>query len=369
MCAFMETVRIAVVGLGGIGRQHATNLLLDRVQHAELTAVADVNPANFSLFHGVLSFTSLDALTASKCADAVIIATPHYSHPALGRESLRAGLHVLVEKPLAVHHAAASRLIAAHSDRRLVFAAMFNQRTDPAYGKIRQLVDNELGILQRITWIVTDWYRPEAYYRAGGWRGTWGGEGGGILLNQCSHHLDLFQWMFGMPNRVTGFCGFGRYHGIEVEDDATAHFAFSNGAHATLITSTGEAPGANRLEVVGEMGRLVYEDGQLRLWRNEVSAFEFSRTSKDCFGRPSSSEMTVGVSGTGGQHLEIIQNFVDAILGRAELIAPAEEGLHSVELINAILLSAWTGATVELPLDAGVYERALQEKIDQSRRR
>src|SRR3954471_10172817 len=245
---------------------------------------------------------------------------------------------------------------------------MFNQRIDPRYQKLRALVHSgELGELQRINWIITDWFRSEAYYRAGGWRATWKGEGGGVLLNQCPHNLDMFQWIFGMPKRVTGFCNFGRYHDIEVEDDVTAYFEYGDGSHATFITSTGEAPGTNRLEIAAERGRLVYENDKITWLKNDVPMSEFSRTSAEAFGRPNAVEVPVTAPDHGGQHIEILQNFTDAILDNAPLKAPGEEGIYSVELANAILLSAWTGKAVSLPLDGAVYERELNQKIATSK--
>jgi predicted dehydrogenase len=249
-----------------------------------------------------------------------------------------------------------------------VFAAMFNQRTDPHYQTIRHLVQSgELGAVRRVQWTITNWFRTEAYYGSGGWRATWAGEGGGVLLNQCPHNLDLFQWIFGLPQKVTGFCSFGRYHGIEVEDDVTAYFEYPNGTHATFITSTGEAPGTNRLEIAAELGRVVYEDERISYTRNAIPMGEFSRISPEAFGRPATTDVPVPACGTGGQHTEVLQNFVDAILDGVPLIAPGAEGIHSVELANAILLSAWTGKTVTLPLDGAVYEKALQAKIASSR--
>ncbi|HRP05113.1 MAG TPA: Gfo/Idh/MocA family oxidoreductase, partial [Opitutaceae bacterium] len=204
------------------------------------------------------------------------------------------------------------------------------------------------------------------YYASGGWRATWAGEGGGVLLNQCPHNLDLFQWMFGMPKTIRAFCSFGRYHDIEVEDDVTAYMQFANGATGVFITSTGEAPGTNRLEVTAERGRLVYENDTISYTRNEVPMSEFSRASTQAFARPDSWDVTIPAANHGGQHNEILQNFSDAILKGATLLSPAVEGIHSIELANAMLFSAWTNTTVPLPLDGRKYERALKQKIAES---
>jgi len=298
--------------------------------------------------------------------DAVLIATPHYTHTTAGITALNAGLHVLVEKPISVHRADAERLLAAHRDPRQVFATMFNQRTDPYFQTIRRLVaSGDLGAIRRVNWTITNWFRPDAYYASSNWRATWAGEGGGVLLNQSPHNLDLFQWIFGLPQRVTGFCGFGRYHQIEVEDDVTAYFEYDDGSHATFITSTGEAPGTNRLEIAADNGRLVYENDRLVWLHNAVPNPLQSRITPDFFAIPAHREEIIPVQGHGGQHVEVLQNFVDAILDGKPLIAPAAEGLHSVELANAILMSAWTRSTIQLPINGSAYEALLRERARQ----
>jgi predicted dehydrogenase len=265
---------------------------------------------------------------------------------------------------LAVHKPDCERLIAAWKGQPQVFAAMFNQRTEPLYRKLKDLVDSgELGEVRRVQWTVTDWFRTEEYYASGGWRATWKGEGGGVLLNQCPHNLDLFQWIFGMPRAVRGFCQFGRYHQIEVEDDVTAYFQYENGTTAVFVTSTGEAPGVNRLEVAAENGLVTLEGGKLRFRRNRVPASRFRDESLSSFGKPEVWEVEVPVDGEAGQHNAILQSFANAILRGDKLLSPGEEGIRSVELANAILFSAWTGETVELPMDGTAYVRELERRI------
>ena len=360
-----DIVRLGLVGLGNMGSAHARMLIEGRVPGATLAAVCDVDEQRLAPFAGVPGFTNSRRMIDSGAVDAVLVATPHYAHTTIGIEALRAGLHVLVEKPISVHKADAQRLIAAHRGKKQVFAAMFNQRTDPYYQKVRELVcGGELGPIRRVNWIITDWFRPESYYASGGWRATWAGEGGGVLLNQCPHNIDLFQWMFGMPARVRGFCQLGRYHAIEVEDDVTAYFEYPDGKTAVFITSTGEAPGTNRLEITAEQGRLVLENNQLSYTRNEVPTAQFSRTTRGMFSRPEIWNVDIPLPNhRGEQHLGILKNFTAAILRGEPLIAPAAEGLRSVELANAILLSSLQGRTVELPLSAPVYEKTLKKLI------
>jgi predicted dehydrogenase len=264
-----------------------------------------------------------------------------------------------------VHKAEALPVIAAAKRRPAqVFAADFNQRTDPYYRKIRDLIrGGTFGPVRRINWTITNWFRPQAYYNSSSWRATWAGEGGGVLLNQCPHNLDLLQWMTGMPVRVRAHCHFGRYHDIEVEDDVSAYLEYADGAHATFIASTGEAPGTNRLEIATDGGRIVYEHDVLQLTRTTTPASAFSRTSRELFLAPGTTEEKLVGLGHGGQHSEILTNFTAAILDGVPLIAPAAEGLNSLELANAMLLSAWTEKTIDLPLDAKLYEKWLKKKI------
>jgi len=365
----MNNVRIGIVGLGNMGASHATSILAGKVPRLELAAVSDFDFARCSRFPTAKAFATADEMIDSGTIDAIIIATPHYQHTTLGIRALKAGLHVMVEKPVSVHKADALRLNAAHKNKKQVFAAMFNQRTDLYYQKIRHLIrSGELGEIRRVNWIITNWFRTEAYYGSGGWRATWAGEGGGVLLNQCPHNLDLFQWMFGLPKRVRAHCGFGKYHSIEVEDDVTAYFEFANGATGVFITSTGEAPGTNRLEITAERGKIVYENDKISYTRNETPMTEFSRTTKGAFAQPDTWDVAISAANHGGQHNEILKNFTDAILDGTPLVSPAAEGIHSVELANAMLLSAWTDETIALPLDAARYEKCLQQKIAASAR-
>jgi predicted dehydrogenase len=365
----MKPVRLGIIGLGVMGQAHARNILARKIPRLQLAAVADNDPTRWAQFPGIPGFATDHALIASGLVDAVLIATPHYFHTDTGIAALGAGLHVLVEKPISVQRADCERLLAAHKDRRLVFAAMFNQRSDPLYAKLRALVHGgKLGPIRRVQWTVTNWFRPHAYYNLSAWRATWAGEGGGVLLNQCPHNLDLFSWIFGQPERVRGFCAFGRYHDIEVEDDVTAYFELPGGATATFIASTGEAPGTNRLEVMAENGRVVAEAGALRFTRNRVPAAKFSRTTKLPFAAPPTDERVFTFKDAGAQHVAILRNFADAIQRGAPLLAPAAEGIRSVELANAILLSSWTDRPVALPLDGRLYARWLKRKIATSPR-
>jgi predicted dehydrogenase len=358
---------MGIIGLGNMGKSHAKLIAEGEVPGMVLTAVADRNPDSMNEWTDITHFDDGSALIQSGEVDAVLICTPHYSHTTLGIEALQAGLHVLVEKPISVHKADCQRLIDAWTNPKLIFAAMFNQRTNPEYRKLRELIKtDELGEIQRINWVVTTWYRTEHYYRTGDWRATWGGEGGGVLLNQCPHNLDLLQWLFGMPVKVTANCQFGRFHNIEVEDAVTALMEFENGATGVFVTTTGEAPGTNRLEVAADRGKVVIEDGKLHFTRTESLVSEHCKNATEGFSRPSVWEIEVPITEKGEQHLGIIKNFANAILHDEPLLAPASEGIHSVELANAMLYSAFKNEAVHLPLDGATYEAVLKKKIDRS---
>ena len=365
----MNTVRFGIVGMGNMGKFHADYLLAGKVNRATLAAASDSITTNLEKYQDkVKTFASSEEMIRSGAIDAIIIATPHFLHTTIGIDALQNNVHVLVEKPISVHKADCERLLAAHTNKKLVFGAMFQSRTENKYKRIKHLIDaGELGKITRVSWIVTDWYRTEAYYASGGWRATWKGEGGGVLLNQCPHNLDLLQWFCGRPSRVRGFCQLGRFHDIEVEDNVTAYLEFPNGATGVFITSTGEAPGTNRLEIIGERGKLVLENNKINFTRNEVSMLEFSKTSKAGFSKPETWNVEIPFDTSGGMHQDITQNFADAVLDGTPLIAPAEEGTWSVELANATLYSSLTGQTVELPLDGAAYEKKLQQLIAESK--
>ena len=367
----MNSLRLGIVGLGNMGAQHYRSITQQFVKGAEVTAVCDLDPNRLSnVSPGIARFSDGLKMIESGLIEALLIATPHYDHSTIGEAALKNGLHLLVEKPIAVHKNACQELIKAYEQRprkEQVFCAMFNQRTDPRYQRIREMIGNgELGNLRRMSWIITNWFRPDIYYRSGGWRATWRGEGGGVLLNQCPHQLDLLWWLFGTPTEVWAQCRFGQWHDIEVEDDVTALLTYKNGATCSFITTTGETPGTNRLEIVAENGTVIADENGLHLRKNSVPISEFCQNTEQPFGKPTVEEIKIPIDGKGGQHREILQNFVDNILDQTPLLAPAIEGIHSVELANAMLLSTFENQSVPMPLDGDNYWRHLEQRIANS---
>jgi predicted dehydrogenase len=365
----MNTIRLGLIGLGNIGRHHAGYLKAGRVPRCELVAVCSTSPSKLEEFKPLAVWDDGIKLIRSGTVDAVLVATPHYQHTALGIAALEAGVHLMVEKPISAHKADALRLIEAHrKNPSTVFGGMFQLRVEPRYLKLRSLIQSgELGRIVRVNWINTDWFRTEAYYASGGWRATWAGEGGGVLLNQCLHNLDVLAWLLGMPSRVRASVTLGRDHSIEVEDNVTAYLEYPSGATGVFVASTGEAPGTNRFEIVGTRGRVVLEDGRLRFTRNEQDMAEFCRTSKSGFAKPEVWNVEIPFENADEPHARLMRNFVAAILDGEGLIAPGEDGLSSVELANAMLFSGLTEQTVLMPLDEQAYERKLAELIQSSR--
>jgi predicted dehydrogenase len=367
----MTKVRVGIIGMGNIGKHHAGYLLDGKVQRCELTAVCSTSPQKLEVYKtkGLKIFDSGEKLIQSKEIDAIIVATPHYQHTSLGIAALESGVHLMCEKPISAHKADAERLIAAAKKRpKVVFAGMFQLRTEPRYLRIQKLIqDGELGEVVRMSWLITDWFRTEAYYASGGWRATWRGEGGGVLLNQCLHNLDVIAWLLGTPSRVRGFCQLGRYHNIEVEDNVTAYLEYPNGATGIFVTSTGETPGTNRFEIAGTRGKVVLENNKLTLTRNATDMLEWSRTATVGFSKPEATIEEIPIENAPAPHATLMQNFVNAILDGESLIAPGEEGLYSVELANVMLYSSLIGQTVELPMDSAAFEKRLQQLIAESR--
>jgi len=365
----MNTVRLGIIGMGNMGKFHADYLLAGKVSRAELTAVCSTSPAKLEKYKALRIFDDGEKLIRSGAVDAVVIATPHYQHTSLGIAAFEAGLHVMVEKPISAHKADAERLIAARRKKpKLVFAAMFQFRTEPRYTKLKNLIDDgELGAIVRINWIITDWYRTEAYYASGGWRATWKGEGGGVLLNQCLHQLDTLQWLVGMPARVCGFCQIGRYHNIEVEDNVSIFMEWANGGTGVFVSSTGETPGTNRFEIVGTRGKVVLENNKLTFTRNDADMIEFSKAAKTGFDKPATTSAEIPFDNAPAPHAALMQNFVDAILDDKPLLVPGEEGIHSVELANVMLYSSLINQTVELPMGSAAFEKKLQQLIAESK--
>ena len=370
----MTKVRLGIIGVGNMGSGHAANILAGKCPEIELTAVADRRKARRqwakdTLPEGTAIFEEGSDLIQSGLCDAVHICTPHYQHPTLAMEAFAAGLHVMCEKPAGVYTLQVREMIAeADKHPELTFGMMFNQRTNCVYRKMKEMLDaGELGELKRVNWIVTDWYRTQFYYDSGAWRATWAGEGGGVLLNQCPHQLDLLQWLCGLPVRVHSFCHEGKWHDIEVEDDVTAYMEFANGATGVFITTTADAPGTNRLEITGTKGRLICDENGLTYDRLKEDERIWCATCKEGFEKPGCERVEVETDGENPQHAGVLNAFAAHIQTGAPLVADGREGINGLMLSNAIHLSSWLGETVTLPIDEKKFLNLLNERRAHSR--
>ena len=371
----MTKVRLGIIGVGNMGSGHAANILAGKCPELELTAVADRREARRqwakdTLPEGTAIFEEGSDLIQSGLCDAVHICTPHYQHPTLAMEAFAAGLHVMCEKPAGVYTKAVREMNEAAEKSGKVFAMMFNQRTNCVYRKMHEMVHSgQLGELKRVNWIITDWYRTQIYYDSGDWRATWDGEGGGVLLNQCPHQLDLLQWICGLPKTVQAFCQEGKWHDIEVEDDVTAYLQFANGATGVFVTTTGDAPGTNRFEVTGTLGKLVCENDKLTFWKLAQDEREFCRTATEGFAQPQCQQVEVETDGENLQHVGVLNAFAGKILHGTPLVAEGTEGLGGLTLSNAMHLSSWLGRAVDIPFDEELFLSELNKRRATSRKK
>lgn len=371
----MEKIRLGILGMGNMGNGHFHNVIEGKCPSVEVTAVCDTDAEKLvdvtEKYPAVKAFANPETFLDSGLLDAVLIAIPHYDHPTFAIKCFHRGLHVLTEKPAGVYTRQVREMNEAAEASGVKFGIMFNQRTNPMYAKAREIVQSgELGELKRMVWIITNWYRSQAYYDSGTWRATWKGEGGGVLLNQAPHNLDLWQWIFGMPKRVRAFCEFGKYHHIDVEDDVTIFGQYENGATATFITTTGDACGTNRLEITGDKGKIVIEQGKLKWWKLTVPEREFCFTTKEGFAAPACEYEEFSQTEPEG-HPQVLEDFAQSILNGTKMIAEGKEGINSLAISNAAYLSTWTEDWVEIPSDEALFEKYLNklcEKEDCSKK-
>lgn len=363
-----KQVRLGIIGIGGMGTNHLNSIMEGKVPELKLCAVADIRTSRVEwarehLPKEVAVFNDGKELIDSGICEAILIATPHYFHPDFAIYGLNAGLHVISEKPAGVYTKQVREMNEAAEKSDKVFALMLNQRTNCVYRKLHEMIESgELGALKRVNWIVTDWYRNQSYYDAAGWKATWDGEGGGVLLNQCPHQLDLLQWLCGMPNAVRAFCHEAKWHDIEVEDDVTAYLEYENGATGVFVTSTGDAPGTNRLELTYERGKIVCENGKLVFDKLFVNERVHCRTEKEGFKKPAGERIELETDGRNEQHIGVLKAFAANILRGEPLVARGEEGIRGLTLSNAMHLSSWLDKTVRIPFDEDLFLQELNKK-------
>ena len=372
----MKKIKFGIIGLGNQGSYYELQLFKEgKIENGELSALCDLNPvklnyAKETLEREVACFSDYKEMLDSGLVDAVLVETPHYIHPEIVIECLNRGIHVICDKPAGVYTKQVREMNEVAKKSKAHFAMLFNQRTNCVYRKMKEIIsDGGIGELQRVNWIITNWYRTQNYYDSGSWRATWKGEGGGVLINQCPHQIDLVQWIVGeMPKTVRGFCQYGKWHDIEVEDEVTAFFEYENGATGVFITTTGETPGTNRLEISGTKGKLLCENDELVWYKLSEDSLEWSHTCPTGFATPALEVIKPETDGKNEQHAGIINNFANALLGLEEFFVDGTEGIHGVELMNAIELSGWKGGEkILLPVDEEEYLKELNLRCETSR--
>ncbi len=363
-------VRVGIIGVGNMGTAHAHNIRNGKCPEIILTAVADTNPERLEAVKktygdDIALFSDAIEMLDSGLIDACIVAVPHYDHTVYAIECFKRGIHTMVEKPAGVYVKAVEEMNAeADKHPEVVFGMMFNQRTNCLYRKMKELIDSgKYGRIRRTNWIITDWYRSQAYYNSGGWRATWAGEGGGVLLNQCPHQLDLWQWICGMPKKVYARLHYGKWHDIEVEDDVTAYVEYENGATGVFITTTGDGKGTNRFEVQMDGAKLVVENGELIVDEFDMPEPEFSATNTDPFQHVKTHQLDIETDGQNPQHVGVLNAWADAILHGGKLVADGREGINGLTISNAMHLSSFLGKEVELPIDNDLYYEELKKRI------
>ena len=371
----MEKIRLGILGVGNMGSGHSRNLLAGLCPDFELVAIADWNAERVEWYKKeitdkVACFSTCEEMIDSGLIDACLIAIPHYDHPKYAMLCMQKGIHVLVEKPAGVYTKQVREMNEEAKKHDVVFAMMFNMRTNHLYRKMHELVHSgKYGRIRRVNWLITNWYRPQAYYDSGDWRGTWSGEGGGVLLNQCPHQLDLWQWICGLPKSVHAHMKFGQWHDVEIEDDVTAYMEYENGATGVFITCTGDGCGSNRFEVQMDGAKLVVENDKLTVWEFEMSEPEFTKINTIPFGKVEVKEFQPETDGEDPKHVGVINAWGGAILRGEPLVAEGWEGINGLMLSNAMHLSAWLGKEVTLPIDEDLFYEELMKRVATSRRK
>ncbi len=366
----MSKVRFGVVGLGGIGARHARNIQQER-GNMTLAAVCSELPAQAKAVGEELhvpSFTDAQAMFDSSLCDAIVIATPHYWHAPLAIRAARAGLHVLCEKPLAASVGAARAMVSECRRCKVHFGAMLQHRTRPIMKKMKQMVDGgQIGEVHRVSLVTTNWYRTQAYFQSAAWRGTWEDEGGGVMLNQAPHHLDLMQWIVGMPNRIVSLLA-TRLHNIEVEDTAHALCQYNGGKIAYIYASTADAPLAEHLMICGDKGTLLADRGKLMFGKLKTSIAKHAFSHPDYFQEiPCTWTEVASEDAEELRHMAVVRAFAKHLLGKGKMIATGEDGLNQLELSNAVYLSGYEGRAVDLPVKAAEMDRLLARLAGKSK--
>jgi len=373
----MKKVRFGIIGVGSMGSSVSKKIGIENLcPEVELTAICDISEERRNwaeeTFEGrnIKIFADAEEMMRSGLVDAVYIGTPHYDHPVLAMKAFEYGLHVLSEKPAGVYTKKVREMNEAAEKANVKFGIVFQWRTIPVFKKLKQLISSgHFGNIRSVNWLITSWYRPQSYYDSGSWRATWAGEGGGVMLNQCPHNLDILQWICGMPEEITAKCSVAQWHDVEIEDDVVAVLKYKNGALGTFITSTGIAPGSNRLEIATDKGTLIVEDAS-KLTVHELEYMEQEYAKNKSLGYPKTTkiEYEFQLEKVGGHEL-VFNAFAGAILRGTEMVANGCEGINELTLSNAMYLSDWTNSSIKLPMDEELFFVELEQGMAASKQK
>ncbi len=374
----MDKVRLGIIGYGNMGTPTAKEIIIDKqCPEVEVTAICDLKQERldaakevFKDVEGIEYYTDVDTMLSAGVVDAVYIAVPHYDHPVVAMKAFEKGIHVILEKPAGVYTKAVREMNAAAEKAGVKFGIMFQCRTNPLFRKMKEILSSgKYGQIRSVNWLITTWFRSQQYYDSGAWRATWAGEGGGVLLNQCPHQLDLLQWFCGMPEEIYAKCSVAQWHDVEIEDDVVAVLKYKNGAMGSFITSTGIRPGTNRLEVALDKGTVIMENNTITV--NELSVDLSEYTGKEpthIVPAPQTTKIVYECeSNKISGHCMMINALAGAILRGTELYATAEDGLNELTLSNAMYLSSWTDSTIKLPMDEDLFYEELQKRVATSK--
>lgn len=370
----MNEVRLGIIGLGNMGTGHFQNIKDGSCPEFKVTAIADINPQRLEFAksedESIALFDNADEMINSGLCDAILVAVPHYDHPKYAIAAMKAGLHVMVEKPAGVYTKQVREMNEEAKKHDVVFGMMFNQRTNCVYKKMRELVKSgKYGAIRRTNWLITNWYRPKAYYDSGAWRASWRGEGGGVLMNQAPHQLDLMQWIFGVPNSVYANLSVAKYHNIEVEDDAELLFGYDDGSSAVFITSTGETPGTNRLEISGDKGKIVLEEGKLKHWKLHENERDFCFSKSEGFYNAPYDYSEFSADEEKDGHITVLNNFCNHILFGEPLIASGFDGVYQTQMTSSAYLSNFTFTRQPIPCEIEEFDALIKKLSEKSKKR
>lgn len=371
----MEQVSVALIGFGGMGRIYAQMIFAGLAPGMKLAGVCCRNEEGQLLlkekFPGVAVYMDAEDMAShGEDYDAVIIVTPHTTHIPIGWQFARLGKHILMDKPAGISAGEVEDLVRYCEEQGLAFSMIFNNRQLPIFRAVKEKLDSGiLGTLHRAVWVCNDWYRSPAYHASAGWRSSWAGECGGMMVNQNPHFLDMWNWFFGLPDKVYASMEFGRYNDFLVDDAIDLQLHYDSGFHGTFVSATGEAPGINRLEIWGSKGRLTMEGNKITLAENELSVEEFGRINQEKFAKIPYSVTEETFDGQVNPYGIIMSNFANHLLHGEELLTTGRDGLRQIQLANAIYVSGWEERKVTLPVEEKCYLDGLTARQEAERNR